>query len=76
MFAYSKEYIPASQEDIATSDVASQWKHLSHIANKIPHRPNIEIELLIGRNNPAALQPINIVSSNGEEPCAKQYKFG
>lgn len=26
-FAYSREYIPASHEDITTPDVASQWKH-------------------------------------------------
>ena len=37
LFAYSREYIPAPHEDIATPDEASQWKHLSHIADKIPH---------------------------------------
>ena len=47
-FAYSKEYIPASHEDIATPRVASQWTHLSHIADKIQHRPDVDIGLLIG----------------------------
>ena len=75
-FAYSREYIPASHEDIATPKVASQWKHLSHIADKIPHCPNVKIGLLIGRNVPAAFQPIRVISGNGEEPWAEQYKFG
>ena len=75
-FAYAREYIPASHEDIATPDVASQWKHLSHIADKIPHRPDVEIGLLIGRNVPAAFQPINVISGNEKEPWAEQYKFG
>ena len=75
-FAYSTEYIPASHEDIATPQVAKHWKHLSHIADKIPHRPDIEIGLLIGRNVPAAFQPISVISGNEEEPWAKQYKFG
>ena len=75
-FAYSREYIPASHEDIATPQVANQWKHLSHIADKIPHRPDVEIGLLIGQNVPAAFQPISVISGNEEEPWAEQYKFG
>ena len=75
-FAYSREYIPASHEDIATPQVANQWKHLSHIADKIPHPPVVEIGLLIGRNVPAAFQPISVISGNEEESWAEQYKFG
>ncbi len=75
-FAYSREYIPASHEDIATPDVARQWKHLSHIADRIPYRPDVDIGLLIGRNVPAAFQPISVIYGNKEEPWAKQYKFG
>ena len=73
-FAYSREYIPASHEDIATPQVAKQWKHLSHIADKIQHRPNVDIGLLIGRN--VAFQPIKVIFGNNEEPWAEQYKFG
>ena len=49
---------------------------MSHIADKIPHRPDVEIGLLIGRNVPAAFQPISVISGNEEEPWAEQYKFG
>ena len=36
LFAYLQEFIPASREDIATPQVAKQWKQLPHIADKIP----------------------------------------
>ena len=75
-FAYSREFIPASHEDIATPQVAKQWKHLSHIADKIQHRPDVDIGLLIGRNVPAAFQPIKVIFGHNEEPWAEQYKFG
>lgn len=38
-FAHSREYIPTSHEDTATPQITSQWKHLSHIADKMQHRP-------------------------------------
>ena len=75
-FAYSREYIPASHEDIATLRIVSQWKHLSHIADKIQHHSDVDIGLLIGRNVPAAFQPINVIFGKDEEPWAEQYKFG
>ena len=75
-FAYSREYIPASHEDIATPRIASQWKHLSHIADKTQHRSDVDIGLLIGRNVPSAFQPIKVIFGKDEEPWAEQYKFG
>lgn len=35
-FVYLQEFIPASHGDIATPQVAKQWKQLPHIADKIP----------------------------------------
>ena len=74
--SYSQEYIPTSHKDIATPRTVSQWKHLSHIADKIQHRSDVDIGLLIGRNVPAAFQPINVIFGKDEEPWAEQYKFG
>lgn len=42
----------------------------------MPEKQDVEIGLLIGRNVPAAFQPINVISGNAEEPWAEQYKFG
>lgn len=75
-YAYTREFIPATHQDIATSDAARQWKHLSSIANEIHYRPDVEIGMLIGRNIPAAFQPISVISGSAEEPWAEQYKFG
>ena len=74
-FAYSREYIPASHEDIATPPY-SQSMETSHIADKIQHRSDVDIGLLIGRNVTAAFQPINVIFGKDEEPWAEQYKFG
>ena len=75
-FAYTREFIQTSHEDIATPHVASQWNHLSKIADKIRHRADVDIGLLIGRNVPAAFQPMNVISGQEDEPWAEQYKFG
>ena len=56
-YAYAQEYIPATQYDIATPDIAKLWEHLRKIADKMHHRPDIKIGMLIGRNVPTAFQP-------------------
>ena len=75
-YAYTREYIPATHRDIATPQVVRQWKHLAAIADKIPDRRDLSIGMLIGRNVPAAFQPISVIFGNAEEPWAEQYKFG
>ena len=75
-YAYTREYIPATHRDIATPHVVRQWKHLAVVADKIPDRQDLDIGMLIGRNVPAAFQPISVISGNAEEPWAEQYKFG
>ena len=75
-YAYTREYIPATHRDIATPSIARQWKHLADIADTLPNRPDIDIGMLVGRNVPAAFQPISVISGGPEEPWAEQYKFG
>ena len=70
-YAYAQEYIPATQYDIA-----KQWEHLKKIADKIHHRPDIEIGMLIGRNVPTAFQPLSIIYGGTDEPWAEEYKIG
>lgn len=59
--AYSRQKVPASQEDIATPEIAQSWKHLEGIAHLIHRHTDIEIGLLIGRNFPSAFQPLRII---------------
>ena len=75
-FACTQECIPASHSDIATLEVAKQWEHLKEITDKIHHRPDVEIGMLIGRNIPTAFQPTNIIYGGANEPWAEEYKFG
>ena len=75
-FAYSQEKIPASQEDIATPEIARSWKHLEEMAHRIHHEPDVEIGLLIGRNIPSAFQPLRVIYGRDNEPWAEEYKFG
>ena len=75
-FAYSQHTIPASQEDIATPEIARCWKHLEEVAQRIHHHPDTEIGILIGRNIPSAFQPLSIIYGREDEPWAEEYKFG
>ena len=75
-FAYSQEKIPASQEDIATPEIARSWKHLEGIAHQFHHRTDVEFGLLIGRNIPSAFQPLRIIYGTDNEPWAEEHKFG
>ena len=75
-FAYSQEKIPASQEDIATPEIARSWKHLEGIAHHIHHHTDIKIGLLIGRNIPSPFQLLRIIYGTDNEPWAEEYKFG
>ena len=75
-YAYAQESIQATHHDIATPEIARQWEHLKTIADKIPYRPDIEIDMLIGRNIPSAFQPLNVIHGTANEPWAEEYKFG
>ena len=59
---------PLPMRILHTSRKASQWKHLSQIADKRQHRSDVDIGLLIGCNVPAAFQPINVIFGKNEEP--------
>lgn len=71
-----KNTTPLHMRILHTYRKASQWKHLSQIADKRQHRSDVNIGLLIGCNVPAAFQPINVIFGKDEEPWEEQYQFG
>jgi hypothetical protein len=75
-YAYSRENVPASQSDITTPEIASNWKYLQEISRHLHHRPDLEIGMLIGRNEPTAFQPLRTIYGNEDEPWVEEYKFG
>ena len=44
------------------------------MTHRIHHHPGTEIGILIGRNNPSALQPLRIIYGREDEPWAEEYK--
>ena len=75
-YAYKRDDIPASHNDIATPVIAEQWNHLRPIKERVKYHPDVDIGMLIGRNVPTAFQPINIIYGGTDEPWAEEYKFG
>ena len=74
---YTRETIPAYHKQIPTPELLSQWDHLSKVAQEIPHfQLGLEIGLLIGTNCPVALEPLEVVPSQGNGPFALRLRHG
>lgn len=75
-YADAREYIPATHYYIATSDITKQWDHLKEIADKIHHRSEVEISMLIERRVPTVFQSLSVICGKDDEPWAEEYIFG
>ena len=73
---YTREDLPADDDNILTRRAANQWDHLAHIAKHIPERRKVEIGLLIGRNVPQAMKTREVVNGKDNEPWAERYDLG
>ena len=75
--AFTKNKIPATNQDIPRPELVKKWPHLEHIADRIhPVIPNVKIGLLIGTNCPKALEPKDVVSSKNGGPFVIQTFAG
>ncbi|XP_048237500.1 uncharacterized protein LOC124124381 [Haliotis rufescens] len=74
---FTREEIPVSHSQIPNPDILKKWPHLCAMADKLPkYLPNLDIGLLIGSNCPLALQPQQVIPSQGEGPFAVLYRHG
>ena len=74
---FTRDEIPVSHQQIPTPEIISRWKHLLKVSKEISeHRPDLEIGLLIGSNCPAALEPLEVMPSQGDGPFAVRLKHG
>ena len=74
---YTTHEIPVTEQQIPTREMVNRWQHLHEIAKQIPEfQPDLEIGLLIGSNCPAALEPLEVVPSDGEGPFAMRLHHG
>ncbi len=68
--AYTKECIPVDRAHIPTREIASRWKHLAPLTDRIPPLQNCEVGLLIGYNCSRALAPREVILGADSEPHA------
>ena len=73
---YTKEDLPAGDEDVATPEKIKRWKHLERIAGEITQGQCISIGLLIGGNCPKALKPLDFIPSEQGGPYAIKTLLG
>ena len=75
--SYTQMEIPVNKEQIPTPKMVKQWVHLREVAEKMPKFvPSTEIGMLIGSNCPAALEPLEVVPSEGQGPYAMRLHHG
>ncbi|KAK0150310.1 hypothetical protein N1851_008772 [Merluccius polli] len=70
---YTQEKIPVSKENLPTQKDLRRWPHLNGILWK---EIDADIELLIGINVPKAMEPWNIINSQGNGPYAVKTVLG
>ena len=72
---FSLENIPVDFADFRTQTEISKWKHLEGV--KLDLYQNEEVELLLGSNAFLAMEPLEVVTSNGEGgPFAVRTRYG
>ena len=75
--SHTQTEIPVNKEQIPTPEMVKQWAHLREVAVKMPKFvPSTEIGMLIGSNCPAALEPLEVVPSEGQGPYAMRLHHG
>lgn len=77
--ALSREIMPANKDHIPTPEKARQWPHLQRVAEELMPLSQCEVGLLIGYNNPEAMKPLEVVTTeDGHEnsPYAVRTPLG
>ena len=72
---YARKEIPVDKEEIATPAKIKEWKHLTPISNEIVQRAYVQVSLLIGANCMKALEPTQIIHSEGGGPYAYKTRL-
>ena len=73
---YTQETLPMDKEDIPDVTNIARWEYLKEVVSSIPEVKDIPLGLLIGRNCPKALEPLQVISSREEGPYAKRSRLG
>ena len=71
---YTQKKIPVSIEDVVTEDDIHKWRYLSKVS--LPGSRATEVGLLIGNNVYQAMEPWEVVNSQGDGPYAVRTCLG
>ena len=74
--AYSRSFLPAEREDIATPNKIKKWKYLNPITTEITQDDDIEVGMLIGTNCMKALEPVETIDNEDGGSFAHKSKLG
>ena len=73
---FTRKEIPVDQSEIATPAKLKQWKYLDRISREIGGNESITVDLLIGANCLKALEPLEVIPSQGNGPYAIRTALG
>ena len=73
---FSRAELPFDMNDIPSKDYVKSWDYLQHIADSLLDDNHVQIGLLIGRNCPKAMEPIEVIPSRGNGPYAYRTRLG
>ena len=73
---YARKEIPVDKEETTTPAKIKEWKHLMPISNGTVQRDDLQVDLLIGANCINALEPMQIIQSEGGGPYAYKTRLG
>ena len=72
---FTRKEIPVDQNKTATPAKLKQWKHTDRISGEIGGNESITVDLLIS-NCLKALESLEVISSQGNGPCAMRTSLG
>ena len=73
---FSQEDLPVASDEIATPENIQDWEYLHRIIPEINIDKNLDVKLLIGANCLRALEPQEVISSQGDGPYAFKTRLG
>ena len=74
---YTRLLLPADDNDIATPQRIEKWTYLTRIKHYLPEiSERVVVGLLIGTDCPKALEPIEVIQSEGDGPYAYKTRLG
>ena len=75
--AYSRDGMPFGEGELATACSTKRWRYLKEIAEFLPEFDRrVPFALIIGANCSRALEPLEVIKSDGQGPFAVRTQLG